>query len=98
MGIRDRGRTDAIKHLAMPIVADAKASMVKISQLLGGWQGALAWSEKAAEQANEWQAVCADRMSVAGDEMASYAQVIGAVNRLSDAGDTVLTAAGGLPA
>ncbi|KZM43046.1 3D-(3,5/4)-trihydroxycyclohexane-1,2-dione hydrolase [Marinomonas sp. SBI22] len=92
------GRHDAIKHLSMPIIADAKVTMTKISHLLADWQGSSDWSSQAKKHADDWKALCNDRMAVVGDEMASYAQVIGAVNRLSEAGDTVLTAAGGLPA
>lgn len=92
------GRTDAIKHLAMPIVADAKATLSILSEQLGNWRGDQNWADTANAKSSEWTAVCESRASVMGAEMASYAQVIGAVNRLAETGDTVLTAAGGLPA
>jgi len=92
------GRSDAIKHLAMPIIADAKVTMMKLNDLLGNWRADQKWADQAQAQAAQWQAACSERMAVAGDEMASYAQVVGAVNRLTESGDTVLTAAGGLPA
>jgi 3D-(3,5/4)-trihydroxycyclohexane-1,2-dione acylhydrolase (decyclizing) len=92
------GRTDAIKHLAMPIVADAKSTLLQLTSLLGTWQANAAWALLAQEKATEWKTLCQERSSVKGTEMASYAQVIGAVNRLTEEGDTVLTAAGGLPA
>lgn len=92
------GRTDAIKHLAMPIVADAKDTLSQLDGLLGSWKSNQAWAALAQSKAAEWRALCQERGKVEGDEIASYAQVIGAVNRLTEQGDTVLTAAGGLPA
>ncbi|MGR0280214.1 3D-(3,5/4)-trihydroxycyclohexane-1,2-dione acylhydrolase (decyclizing) [Marinomonas dokdonensis] len=92
------GRSDAIKHLAMPVIADAKDSLVQLDAQLGDWQASQAWAQQAQQQAQKWKDLCAQRAHVEGDEMASYAQVIGAVNRLIEPGDSVLTAAGGLPA
>ncbi|GAB3484159.1 3D-(3,5/4)-trihydroxycyclohexane-1,2-dione acylhydrolase (decyclizing) [Marinomonas epiphytica] len=92
------GRSDAIKHLAMPIIADAKDTLNKLTSQLSGWQADPVWGQEAQQQALKWQALCAQRAHVEGTEMASYAQVVGAVNRLTEKGDTVLTAAGGLPA
>lgn len=92
------GRTDAIKHLAMPIVADAKSTLEKLHVLLSDWRADQAWADLAQSKSSQWQQLCQSRADVKGDEMASYAQVIGAVNRLTESGDTVLTAAGGLPA
>jgi 3D-(3,5/4)-trihydroxycyclohexane-1,2-dione acylhydrolase (decyclizing) len=91
-------KSDAIKHLAYPVIADAKVTMAKLSVELGNWRSAQSWADQALEQANEWKALCKNRAEVKGDEVASYAQVVGAVNRLLEPGDTVLTAAGGLPA
>lgn len=92
------GRTDAIKHLAMPVVADAKDTLVQLDAVLGNWKSDTEWAATAQSQASEWKALCHQRAKVMGDEMASYAQVVGAVNRVVEPGDTVLTAAGGLPA
>lgn len=99
------GRSDAIKHLAMPIIADAKSTLLQLTERLGSWKGEPSWANTATEKASEWKALCQSRTECtlqkpATDkhEMASYAQVVGAVNRLIDKGDTVLTAAGGLPA
>ncbi|MEH6577491.1 MAG: 3D-(3,5/4)-trihydroxycyclohexane-1,2-dione acylhydrolase (decyclizing) [Amphritea sp.] len=90
--------SDAIKHLSVPIVSDAKSAMTKLSAMLSDWRSLQAWADKAKAQADEWKALCAERAEVVGEETASYAQVVGAVNRLMEPGDTVLTAAGGLPA
>ena len=91
-------KSDAIKHRAYPVIADAKTTMTKLNIELGSWRSEQEWADKASEQANEWKALCHQRGKVEGNEMASYAQVVGAVNRLLEPGDTVLTAAGGLPA
>ena len=89
---------DAIKHRSVPVIADAKATLPKLDKLLGDVRFNEEWSAKGIEVADEWKALVTKRITPVEGEMASYAQVVGAVNRLTEEGDTVLTAAGGLPA
>ncbi len=89
---------DAIKHRSVPVIADAKATLPKLGELLGETRFSEEWTEKGVEVTNEWKALVEKRATPVEGEMASYAQVVGAVNRLMEEGDTVLTAAGGLPA
>ncbi|OMH38805.1 3D-(3,5/4)-trihydroxycyclohexane-1,2-dione acylhydrolase (decyclizing) [Motiliproteus sp. MSK22-1] len=91
-------RFDAIKHRSIPVIGDAKASLIKLNKLLRSWQGPDEWSRKTQVLADIWKNLCAGRSAIAEGETASYAQVVGAVNRLMAPGDSVLTAAGGLPA
>ncbi len=99
------GRHDATKHLALAVRADAGAALTALSQPLKGWQADAAWGALCATRAAAWKAQVQARTSVGHDAVegvakkaVSYAQVVGAVNRAMQAGDTVITAAGGLPA
>ncbi|PSV49631.1 3D-(3,5/4)-trihydroxycyclohexane-1,2-dione acylhydrolase (decyclizing) [Photobacterium indicum] len=93
---------DAIKHMSYPVLGDAKACMTKLSGVLGDWRSAQAWADTAKEQADEWKAEVYRRTHPKKGELlpgtSSYAEVIGKLNTQMEKGDTVLTAAGGLPA
>jgi 3D-(3,5/4)-trihydroxycyclohexane-1,2-dione acylhydrolase (decyclizing) len=93
---------DAIKHMSYPVIADAKASMTKLSFLLGDWVSEQTWADTAKAQADEWKAEVYRRTHPKTGELlpgtSSYAEVIGKLNVSMEKGDTVVTAAGGLPA
>ncbi|WP_020681164.1 3D-(3,5/4)-trihydroxycyclohexane-1,2-dione acylhydrolase (decyclizing) [Marinobacterium rhizophilum] len=91
-------RFDATKHFALPLIADARSGMARLNSLLGDYRADDAWAQSAFDEAEKWKALCAQRAEVIPGTDASYAQVIAAVNRLQEPGDTVLAAAGGLPA
>jgi 3D-(3,5/4)-trihydroxycyclohexane-1,2-dione acylhydrolase (decyclizing) len=91
-----------VKHMSYPVIADAKASMTKLSALLGDWASEQAWADIAKAQADEWKAEVYRRTHPQVGELipgsSSYAEVIGKLNVSMEKGDTVVTAAGGLPA
>jgi 3D-(3,5/4)-trihydroxycyclohexane-1,2-dione acylhydrolase (decyclizing) len=93
---------DAIKHQSYPVLADAKTAMTKLSVLMGDFRAADTWSDKAKAETDEWKALVQRRTHPQKGDllpgMSSYAEVIGKLNRSMEKGDTVLTAAGGLPA
>ena len=93
---------DAIKHMSYPVLGDAKTSMTKLSALLGDWRSGDEWSAKAKAEADEWKQLVHRRTHPQEGDllpgMSSYAEVIGKLNTSMEKGDTVLTAAGGLPA
>ncbi|WEM44209.1 3D-(3,5/4)-trihydroxycyclohexane-1,2-dione acylhydrolase (decyclizing) (plasmid) [Photobacterium sp. DA100] len=93
---------DAIKHMSYPVLGDAKTCMTKLSALLGDWRSGDEWSAKAKAEADEWKELVHRRTHPQEGDllpgMSSYAEVIGKLNTSMEKGDTVLTAAGGLPA
>ena len=46
-------RFDTTKHLATPIVADAKIGLQQLSQALGEWRAADPWFERAVQERTE---------------------------------------------
>jgi len=90
-------RFDATKHNALPVVGDAREGLQALDDLLGNWRAVSSWSERARKARADWH-VSVQRRTRAATGVPSYAQVIGAVNRLCAAEDRVITAAGGLPA
>lgn len=91
------GRHDANKHFALPVRADAGVALQALGDYLGAWRCDAAWSQLASTRAEQWKMQVADRVRPTA-ALPSYAEVVGAVNRLMQPGDTVVTAAGGLPA
>ncbi|MGF1689019.1 3D-(3,5/4)-trihydroxycyclohexane-1,2-dione acylhydrolase (decyclizing) [Photobacterium japonica] len=93
---------DAVKHMSYPVLGDARTCMTKLSGLLGDWCAAQEWADTAKVQADEWKALVQRRTHPQEGDLlpgtSSYAEVIGKLNVSMQPGDTVLTAAGGLPA
>ncbi|MBR2655269.1 MAG: 3D-(3,5/4)-trihydroxycyclohexane-1,2-dione acylhydrolase (decyclizing) [Loktanella sp.] len=91
------GRHDAIKHMSLPLVGDAKVALPALGAALGDYVAPKTWTVAAQEHRKRWDAYVADNVAH-GNRPNSYAQAIGVVNALCDKRDRVVTAAGGLPA
>jgi 3D-(3,5/4)-trihydroxycyclohexane-1,2-dione acylhydrolase (decyclizing) len=89
-------RHDAAKHRSLPVVGDARQSLDLMHAAMGDYKCPGTWTERAAAGRQAWHAYV-DRNIEPGNRPASYAQAIGAVNRLCDPRDRVVAAAGGLP-
>jgi 3D-(3,5/4)-trihydroxycyclohexane-1,2-dione acylhydrolase (decyclizing) len=91
---------DAVKHLGLPLVADAQEGLAELSAGLGGWRGPDSWTERAASETAEYHRYIdkiASPTAPSRDERPTYAQVIGAIDRLAEPSDYALSAAGGFP-
>jgi 3D-(3,5/4)-trihydroxycyclohexane-1,2-dione acylhydrolase (decyclizing) len=91
------GRHDAIKHMSLPVVGDAKVALPALGAALGDYVAPKTWTVAAQDHRKAWDAYVADNVAH-GNRPNSYAQAIGVVNALCDKRDRVVTAAGGLPA
>ena len=90
-------RFDAVKHTAIPVVADARVALDVLAEALEGWQAPQDWATLAQRRHAAWNDAVAARVRVGNAGPVTYAQAVGAVNRAARPGDVVLTAAGGLP-
>ncbi len=89
-------RFDTAKHLATPIVSDAKIGLQQLSETLGDWKAPDNWYQKAIKERAEWEAHVQKQSGPTNQEEPSYAHAVGAVYRNADPSDIVVTAAGGL--
>jgi 3D-(3,5/4)-trihydroxycyclohexane-1,2-dione acylhydrolase (decyclizing) len=89
-------RFDAAKHRAQPLVGDVLAGLEELGAAVGDWRGEAGWFDQARGEAEAFKGFVAETTAPA-DGVPTYAQVIGAVNRLAAADDYALTAAGGFP-
>ena len=90
-------RFDATKHMALPVVADARVALDILDEALEGFVVPEAWAKLAESRYAAWNTATEARVRAGNDIPVTYAQTVGAVNRAARPGDTVLTAAGGLP-
>ena len=88
---------DAVKHSALPLVADAQAGLEALGQAVAGWSAPSVWTAKAHRLAAEWNDAVTQATAPSNAAVPSDAQVLGAVNRTAAPGDIVVCAAGGLP-
>ena len=90
-------RHDAMKHLSLPVVGDAKRTLEILTDELSSFKTDSAWTKKAQDQRKEWDDYVAENVKP-GNRPNSYAQAIGIANDLVHKRDRVVAAAGGLPA
>src|SRR5579863_4538597 len=88
---------DAVKHGALPLVADAQAGLDALDRALAAWTAPTDWSSKARALALDWNDSVTRATAPSNAALPSDAQVLGAVNRAAGAGDVIVCAAGGLP-
>ncbi len=88
---------DAYKHNALPLVGDARATLEELAELLGGYAVDSAYRQRVHNYNRAWDAEVHRIYNLEHEPMLSQGEVIGMVNSLSAAGDTVLCAAGSLP-
>ena len=88
---------DAYKHNALPLVGDARVTLEELLLQLNGYKVAEDYRERVAAYNRSWDAEVHRIYNLEHEPMLSQGEVIGLVNSLSDAGDTVLCAAGSLP-
>jgi 3D-(3,5/4)-trihydroxycyclohexane-1,2-dione acylhydrolase (decyclizing) len=91
------GRFDATKHRAISVVADAREAIAELGAALGDWKADKAWMKRAQKEYAGWNDMVAKATKPTNTGVPSYAQVVGAVNRVADATDLALTASGGFP-
>ena len=105
-------RFDATKHRSMPLVADAREGLAELSVSLGGYRASRKWFDRAASETSQYHAyidkiAAPETVTSAGrssddaedgaDDLPTYAQVVGVVDRAANESTYVLAAAGGFP-
>ncbi len=88
---------DAAKHLALPLVADARAGLAALTGALGRFAAPAEWTRAAVDAEATWRPQAEAATAATNAERPSDAQVIGAVQRAAGLDSVVVCAAGGLP-
>ncbi len=91
-------RFDSVKHNALPVVGDARETLVELDKALAGARFSDAWATTAQDARAAWDThVDGLRSGVGPEGVLTYATVTGIVNEASTPDDYVLTASGGMP-
>ncbi|NNC80897.1 MAG: 3D-(3,5/4)-trihydroxycyclohexane-1,2-dione acylhydrolase (decyclizing) [Acidimicrobiales bacterium] len=93
-------RFDATKRQSVALVGDAKVTLNEMTSALGDHQASEAWSTTLATeiaQHNAYIDKIAAKESTSDSGLPTYAQVVGAVDRMADENTFALAAAGGFP-
>jgi len=88
---------DAAKHLAQPLVADARAGLEALSEAIGRVRAPERWRAEAGRLKDDWLAAAERATAATNAALPSDAQVIGAVQRTGAPGNILVGASGGLP-
>jgi 3D-(3,5/4)-trihydroxycyclohexane-1,2-dione acylhydrolase (decyclizing) len=88
---------DAVKHGAVPLVADARIGLDALDTALAGWRAPPEWTARSRALMAEWNEAVTQATAPSNAPLPSDAQVLGAVNRAAGPGGVVVCAAGGLP-
>lgn len=89
--------SDAFKHAAIPVVADARTALEELAQALGDYSAPPEFRARAAAFQKEWDMEVERVFNAHIDPPISQAEVIGVVNETSNPTDVVVCAAGSLP-
>ena len=93
-------RFDATKRHTIPVVGDACESLTELGGLLDQFRASDDWSTTAATEVAQHNAYIdklAAKDATADSGLPTYAQVVGAIDRLADENTFALAAAGGFP-
>ena len=90
-------RFDAVKHRSLPVVGDVRETIAEFDVHLGKWRSDDVWSKLAQKETAGYHAYIDGIASKNAASLATYAQVVGVVDRAAQPNDYVLTAAGGFP-
>ncbi len=88
---------DAAKHLAFPLIGDAKVTLEELLSLLDGYSVDESYRSQAQQLHAEWDAEVERIYALRNEPLPSQGELIGAVNELSAPDAIMVCAAGSLP-
>ena len=88
---------DAYKHAAMPLVADARATLEELTELLKGYHVESDHEQNARQLHGQWQEEVDRIYAIRNQPLPSQGELIGVVNELSDPDAVMINAAGSMP-
>jgi 3D-(3,5/4)-trihydroxycyclohexane-1,2-dione acylhydrolase (decyclizing) len=88
---------DAHKHAALPLIADARATLEELQQMLKGYRVADEYASRLASFKEQWKAEVERLFKRRQEPLISQSEVIGIVNNFCRPEDVVVCAAGSLP-
>jgi len=88
---------DAYKHAALPLIADARATLEELARLLKDYHVGRSYQQTAQKLHRQWQEEVDRIYAIRNKPLPSQGELIGVVNELSDPGAVMINAAGSMP-
>jgi 3D-(3,5/4)-trihydroxycyclohexane-1,2-dione acylhydrolase (decyclizing) len=88
---------DAFKHAALPLVADARVALERLTEAVSGYRVPAEYAREIAQAKDRWEAETDRIFGLRHGPPLSQGEVIGAVNAASRPQDIVVCAAGSMP-
>ena len=88
---------DAYKHAALPLIADARATLEELIRLLEGYRVKRAYQQEAQKLHKQWQEEVDRIYAIRNEPLPSQGELIGVVNELSEPDAVMVNAAGSMP-
>jgi 3D-(3,5/4)-trihydroxycyclohexane-1,2-dione acylhydrolase (decyclizing) len=88
---------DAVKHVGVGVVADAREALTALRDALTGWSVEDAYRERAGALAREWDDTVERAYTLGHGPKPAQSEIIGVVNEVSGPRDVVICAAGSMP-
>jgi len=88
---------DAAKYDGIALVSDARATLERLTELLGGWSVPDGYRDEVVRLNREWNEEVERLYTLAHGPLPAQSEVIGAVNAASAPQDVVVCAAGSMP-
>ncbi|MEJ2703071.1 MAG: 3D-(3,5/4)-trihydroxycyclohexane-1,2-dione acylhydrolase (decyclizing) [Sedimentisphaerales bacterium] len=88
---------DAYKQAALPLVADARATLEELFGLLEGYHVKKGYRQEAQKLHRQWQEEVDRIYAIRNEPLPSQGELIGAVNELSEPDAVMINAAGSMP-
>lgn len=90
-------RFDAVKHRSLAVIGDALETVAELDQALGNFAMPASYMQHAKNLFDGWNKILDEHQAPTNALVPSYAQVVGVMNKVARANDTLIGAAGGTP-
>lgn len=88
---------DAYKHAALPLIADARATLEELARLLKDYHVSRNYQQEAQKLHKQWQDEVDRIYAIRNKPLPSQGELIGVVNELSEPSAVMINAAGSMP-
>ena len=88
---------DAYKHAALPLLADARATLEELGRLLKDYHVGRSYQQEAQKLHKQWQEEVDRIYAIRNTPLPSQGELIGVVNELSEPDAVMINAAGSMP-
>jgi 3D-(3,5/4)-trihydroxycyclohexane-1,2-dione acylhydrolase (decyclizing) len=88
---------DAAKHSGVMLLADARVGLEALTEALGGYRVDQSYTDRIGQLKSDWNRIVDDAYHLGHQPLPAQSEVLGALNEVLGANDTIVQAAGSMP-